>query len=112
MQGEAKQIYEAAKAAWIAKCDKDGIIVRIEEGYPFKVRYTVNAPLTLLEAASGELISPQIIVNTGTETKVRTVANKEIEVALLKKMISTASELASMFFAMTAEQLYETKEEQ
>ena len=106
--GDAKVLYDTARAAWIAKCDKEGIIVRIEEGYPFKVRYTVNAPLSLLDAQTGELAAPQIIVITDTETKVRTVANKEIEASALKKMISTAQELAIMFFTKITEGYFET----
>lgn len=106
MNGEAKQIYDAARTAWVAKCDKEGIIVRIKEGFPYEVRYTVNAPLTLLEQQTGELIAPQIIVTTDVETKVRTIANKEIEAGMLKKLISTAGALASMFFAKLAEEHY------
>ena len=109
--GDAKVLYDTARAAWIAKCDKEGIIVRIEEGYPFKVRYTVNAPLSLLDAQTGELAAPQIIVITDTETKVRTVANKEIEASALKKMISTAQELAIMYFTKCTEMLFENRTE-
>ena len=59
--------------------------MKITESFPFVVHFTIDAPLTLLEANSGELIAPQIIVTVGIDSTVKSRADKEIETALLKK---------------------------
>ena len=103
MQGEAKNAYAAAEKF----CKKNNVIMKITESFPFVVHFTIDAPLTLLEAGSGELIAPQIIVTVGIDSTVKSRADKAVETGLLKKLIRHAEGLAHLFFCRTAEAVYE-----
>lgn len=107
MQGEAQNAYTVAVAAAEKFCEQNNVIMKITESFPFIVHFTIDAPLTLLEAGSGELIAPQIIVTVGIDSTVKSRADKAIETALLKKLIKNAEGLAHLFFCRTAEALYE-----
>lgn len=107
MQGEAQNAYTVAVAAAEKFCEKNNVIMKITESFPFVVHFTIDAPLTLLEAGSGELIAPQIIVTVGIDSTVKSRADKAIETSLLKKLIRHAEGLANLFFCRTAEALYE-----
>lgn len=106
-RGEAQSAYKVAVATVEKFCSDNNVIMRITEGFPFVVRFTVDAPLTLLEAESGELIAPQIIVTVGIDSTVKRRADKAISTSLLKKLIKNAEGLADLFFRQTAEALYE-----
>ena len=107
MQGEAQNAYTVAVAAAEKFCEQNNVIMKITESFPYIVHFTIDAPLTLLEAGSGELIAPQIIVTVGIDSTVKSRADKAIETALLKKLIKNAEGLAHLFFCRTAEVLYE-----
>lgn len=107
MQGEAQNAYTVAVAAAEKFCEQNNVIMKITESFPFVVHFTIDAPLTLLEAGSGELIAPQIIVTVGIDSTVKSRADKEVETALLKKLIRHAEGLAHLFFCRTAESVYE-----
>ena len=107
MQGEAQNAYTVAVAATEKFCEQNNVIMKITESFPFVVHFTVDAPLTLLETNSGELIAPQIIVTVGIDSTVKSRADKAIETALLKKLIKNAEGLANLFFCRTAESVYE-----
>lgn len=106
-QGEAQNAYTVAVAAAEKFCEQNNVIMKITESFPFVVHFTVDAPLTLLEANSGELIAPQIIVTVGIDSTVKSRADKAIETALLKKLIKNAEGLANLFFCRTAESVYD-----
>ena len=107
MQGEAQNAYTVAVAAAEKFCEKNNVIMKITESFPFVVHFTIDAPLTLLEAGSGELITPQIIVTVAIDSTVKSRADKAVETALLKKLIRHAEGLAHLFFCRTAEAVYE-----
>ena len=107
MQGEAQNAYTVAVAAAEKFCEQNNVIMKITESFPYIVHFTIDAPLTLLEAGSGELIAPQIIVTVGIDSTVKSRADKAIETALLKKLTKNAEGLANLFFCRTAEALYE-----
>ena len=107
MQGEAQNAYTVAVAAAEKFCEQNNVIMKITESFPYIVHFTIDAPLTLLEANSGELIAPQIIVTVGIDSTVKSRADKAIETALLKKLTKNAEGLANLFFCRTAEALYE-----
>lgn len=103
---EAQNAYKVAVASVEKICDENNVIMKISEGFPFVVSFTVDAPLTLLEAGSGELIAPQIIVTVGIDSTVKSRADKAISTAMLKKLIKNAEGLADLFFRQTAESVY------
>lgn len=107
MQGEAQNAYTVAVAATEKFCEQNNVIMKITESFPFVVHFKVEAPLTLLEANSGELIAPQIIVTVGIDSTVKSRADKAIETSLLKRLIKNAEGLAHLFFCRTAESVYE-----
>ncbi len=107
MKGEAQNAYTVAVAAAEKFCEQNNVIMKVTESFPFVVHFTVDAPLTLLEANSGELITPQIIVTVGIDSTVKSRADKAIETGLLKKLIKNAEGLAHLFFCRTAESVYE-----
>lgn len=106
---EARMAYEIAVAASQKMCDDNNVILKISEGFPFEVRFTVEAPLTLFEAETGDLIAPQIIVKIGIDTTVKTRADKAIPASLLKKLIKTEEGLALAFFCKTTEDVYDAE---
>lgn len=85
MTGEAQNAYTVAVAATEKFCEQNNVIMKITESFPFVVHFTIDAPLTLLEANSGELIAPQIIVTVGIDSTVKSRADKAVETTLLKK---------------------------
>lgn len=106
---EAYTAYEIAVAGALKFCNDNDVILKISEGFPFEVRFTVEAPLTLFEAETGDLIAPQIIVKIGIDTTVKTRADKAIPASLLKKLIKTAEGLALAFFCKTTEDVYDAE---
>lgn len=106
-KGEARCAYEVAMATVEKMCDENNVIMKITEGFPFVVSFTVDAPLTLLEAQSGELVAPKIIVTVGIDSTVKSRADKAISTAILKKLIKNAEGLADLFFRQTAEAVYQ-----
>lgn len=107
MQGEAQNAYTVAVAAAKKICEQNNVIMKITESFPYIVHFTIDAPLTLLEANSGEMIALKIIVTVGIDSTVKSRADKAIETELLKKLIKNAEGLANLFFCRTAEALYE-----
>lgn len=106
-RGEAQNAYTVAVAAAEKFCIQNHVIMKITESFPFVVHFTIDAPLTLLEAGSGELVAPKIIVTVGIDSTVKIREDKAIETSLLKKLIRHAGGLAHLFFCRTAEALYE-----
>ena len=105
-RGEEQNAYTVAVAATEKFCEQNNVIMKITESFPFVVHFTIDAPLTLLEAGSGELIAPQIIVTVGIDSTVKSRADKAIETTLLKKLIKNAEGLAHLFFCRTEESVY------